>query len=131
MLGIILFLKYLKIYCAFHTQACPLLMQFIFFLFLKFIGRESTLLCWLVCFTADALSIFQKHKNSKNKILKPLQANDDVCIAWLRGKSHIQNVILLLLHIMILLAAYGCERGTVCLLGRHDPITQTCHLLCG
>ena len=73
---------------------------------------------------------FRNIKIAKNKILKPLKAND-VCTAWLRGKSHIQNVILLMLQMMVFLAAYRCVRGTVCLPGRHDPITQACHLLCG
>lgn len=47
------------------------------------------------------------------------------------GKAIFKNVILLMLQITAFLAAYRCGKGTVCLPGRHDPITQTCHLLCG
>lgn len=40
MLERILLLNYLEIYYAFRAQASPLLMQFIFSLFLKFIGPK-------------------------------------------------------------------------------------------
>ena len=108
MLEIILFLKYLKIHYAFHTQAYRLLMQFIFFLVLKihwpkvfyYAGWGALLLMFFL--------FFRNIKIAKNKILKPLKAND-VCIVWLKGKSHIQNVILVMLQMKVFLTPIDVE----------------------